>query len=47
MNFLNANIGSYSASNDKGSIIIADDQFVNQVGIRLNFMDIDLEERLE
>ena len=47
LDFLNVNIDSYKASNAKGSIIVADDQFVNLQGIRLNFMDIGLEERLE
>ena len=47
LNFLNVNISSYSAPNAKGSIIVADDQFVNQQGILLNFKDIGIEDRLE
>ena len=33
--------------NKTGQIFVADDQFVNQQGIRLNFSDIGLENRLE
>ena len=33
--------------NKTGKIFVADDQFVNQQGIRLNFSDIGLENRLE
>ena len=44
---MNENHESYKNPDTNGSIIVADDQFVNQQGIRLNFMDIGLENRLE
>ena len=44
---MNENHESYKNPDTSGSIIVADDQFVNQQGIRLNFMDIGLENRLE
>ena len=47
IDFLNENHKLYLSSKTSGSIVIADDQFVNQQGIRLNFEDIGLENRLE
>lgn len=37
---------SYIHLNTTGSIVVVDDQFVNQQGIRLNFSELGLSERL-
>ena len=47
IDFLNNNVESYKSPNTTSSIIVADDQFVNQQGIRLNFMDIGFDSRLK
>ena len=44
--FLNENAEFYLNSNTTGSMIVIDDQFVNQQGIRLNFMDLGLADRV-
>ena len=47
LEFLNLNSQSYSSGATTGSIIVVDDQFVNQQGIRLNFIDIGITDRLK
>ena len=44
--FLNMNYEFYMHHNSIGNIVVVDDQFVNQTGIRLNFSDLGLNERL-
>ena len=46
ISFLNSNNMSYIHLNTTGSIVVVDDQFVNQQGIRLNFSELGLSERL-
>ena len=47
LEFLNHNSQLYSSGVTTGSIIVVDDQFVNQQGIRLNFIDIGITDRLK
>ena len=44
--FLNENAEFYQQLNTTGNILVIDDQFVNQQGIRLNFMDLGLADRV-
>ena len=43
---MNENAEFYKHSNTTGNMLVIDDQFVNQQGIRLNFMDLGLADRV-
>ena len=43
VDFMNEHAEFYSSINESGSIVVVDDQFINQQGIKLNLMDLGLE----